>query len=53
MRKAHAHGVGLRTAKDKVAKGSKPVTASYRNDRLHRLNKGLDRDHDGIACEHH
>jgi hypothetical protein len=45
--------VGLKKARDKVARGAMPVTTFYRNDRLYKLNARLDRDHDGVACERH
>jgi len=46
-------GVGLVGARDHVAKGAKPVTNFTRNKAWYVKNKGLDRDHDGIACEAH
>jgi hypothetical protein len=50
----YPHGVGLAHAHDRTT-GTPPVTTFFRSDRLYRLamsyNKGLDRDHDGIACE--
>jgi hypothetical protein len=48
------HGVGRASARDKTS-GS-PVTNFVRSNRLYALamkyNRGLDRDKDGIACEH-
>jgi hypothetical protein len=51
LHKKFPHGVGLKTAKDHVAKGAKPVTTFTRNNAWYQANKTLDRDHDGIACE--
>ncbi len=49
----YPHGVGRAGAMDKTS--GVPVTTFKRSTRLYRLaisyNKGLDRDHDGIACE--
>jgi Excalibur calcium-binding domain len=49
----YPHGVGKVGAHDKTV--GVPVTNFKRSTRLYRLaigyNKGLDRDHDGIACE--
>lgn len=53
LHKRFPHGVGLTTAHDKVAKGRKPVTNFARSNAWYKLNKGLDRDHDGVACEAH
>lgn len=51
--KKYPHGLGRVHAHDKTS--GTPVTSFLRSDRLYRLansyNKGLDRDHDGIACE--
>lgn len=46
------HGVGIRGARDHVSSGQ-PVTNFYRNRAIYLANKGLDRDHDHIACEAH
>jgi hypothetical protein len=43
------HGVGKVGARDKTT--GTPVTTFKRSNRLYGLNKGLDRDKDGIACE--
>ena len=52
----YRHGVGRTTAHDHVTSG-RPVTNFRHSDRLFRIamahNKGLDRDHDKIACEKH
>jgi hypothetical protein len=52
----YPHGVGRRYAVDHVSSGT-PVTDFKRSNRLFRIamshNKGLDRDHDKIACEKH
>jgi hypothetical protein len=53
LHRVYPHGVGHKKAKDKVARGGRPVTNFYRNDRLYKLNARLDRDHDGVACERH
>ncbi len=45
------HGVGRKGAKDKVAKGGKPVTKFAVNTAVYNANKNLDHDHDGVACE--
>jgi hypothetical protein len=53
MNKVYAHGVGKSTAKDKTS--GKPVTTFKHSTSLYKkivkYRKGLDRDHDGIACE--
>jgi hypothetical protein len=51
LHKRFPHGVGLKTAKDHVAKGHKPVKNFTKNNAWYQKNKNLDRDHDGIACE--
>jgi hypothetical protein len=51
MHKAFKHGVGLPTAKDKVRGKTKPVATFYKSKAWYVLNRGLDRDKDGIACE--
>jgi hypothetical protein len=51
LNRAYPHGVGLKGAKDKVAKGGKPVTTFTRNDAVYNANRKSDRDRDGIACE--
>lgn len=52
LNKVYKHGVGKKGAKDKVAKGKRPVTTFLVHDQGYRANyKKLDRDHDGIACE--
>lgn len=49
----YAHGVGRPGAHDKTS--GRPVTNFTHSTRLYDLamkyNRGLDRDHDGIACE--
>jgi hypothetical protein len=49
----YLHGVGKVNAMDKTA--GEPVTNFTHSNYLYRLamryNRGLDRDHDGIACE--
>jgi hypothetical protein len=50
----YPHGLGLTTARDKTT-GTPPVRNFFKSNRFFRLamsyNRGLDRDHDGIACE--
>lgn len=49
----YPHGVGRRGAHDKVVKGAKPVTNFTVYNALYKLNSArLDKDKDGIACEH-
>jgi hypothetical protein len=54
LNKKFPHGVGKANARDHVSSGT-PVTNFKRSNRLFnqamRYNKGLDRDHDKIACE--
>jgi hypothetical protein len=49
----YPHGVGKLTARDKTS--GTPVRNFKRSTRLYLIaighNRGLDRDHDGIACE--
>ena len=49
----YPHGIGRANARD--ATSDEPVTTFKRSTKLYRLamkyNRGLDRDHDGIACE--
>jgi hypothetical protein len=49
----YPHGVGRLTARDKTS--GAPVRSFKRSTRLYLIaigqNRGLDRDHDGIACE--
>jgi hypothetical protein len=53
LNKKYRHGIGRARARDRTS--GKPVTNFFRSDRLYRIamsyNRGLDRDHDGIACE--
>ncbi|MBK8460554.1 MAG: excalibur calcium-binding domain-containing protein [Micropruina sp.] len=51
LQKALPHGVGKPAAVDKVSRSVTPVTDFYVNAELYRLNKHLDGDGDGIACE--
>jgi excalibur calcium-binding domain-containing protein len=48
-------GVSRVGARDHTTGGADPVTNFKRSTRLYvfamRYNRGLDRDHDGIACE--
>lgn len=52
----YRHGVGKLGAHERTTSAD-PVTNFYRSTRLYRIamsyNRGLDRDHDGIACEKH
>ncbi len=45
------HGVGRPGARDHVSGRTAPVRNFTVNRTLYNANKGLDRDHDGIACE--
>jgi Excalibur calcium-binding domain len=49
LNRRYPHGVGRFGARDHTS--GTPVTNFRRSNRLYRLNKGLDRDKDGIACE--
>jgi hypothetical protein len=51
MHTKYRHGVGKLGAHDKTT--GVPVTNFYRSNRLYYLNRRLDRDKDGIACEEH
>lgn len=55
LNKKYAHGVGRSNAKDKTS--GDPVTNFKHSTSLYKKiiarNHGLDRDHDGIACEKH
>lgn len=59
FRQTYPHGVGRAGAKDHVKnpKVDKPVTNFTVNTAMYNkamsYNKGLDLDHDGIACEKH
>ena len=50
MNKKFKHGVGKKGAKDKTANKVK-VSNFYVHNTWYQLNKSLDRDKDGIACE--
>jgi hypothetical protein len=49
LNRVYPHGVGRFGARDHTS--GTPVTNFKHSNRLYRANKGLDRDHDGIACE--
>ena len=51
MHTRYPHGVGKFGAHDKTS--GVPVTNFKRSNRLYYLNRTLDRDKDGIACEKH
>lgn len=53
LNKVYPSGVGVPGAKDKVAGGGRGVTNYTRNTAVYKLNRGLDRDKDYIACERH
>jgi Excalibur calcium-binding domain len=53
LNSVYRHGVGRVGAHDHTRSGTNPVTNFKRSNRLYRLNRGLDRDRDGIACEKH
>jgi hypothetical protein len=47
----YAHGVARAGAKDQVKGKTKPVTTFTVNPATYNLNKRLDGDNDGVACE--
>jgi hypothetical protein len=49
LNSVYRHGVGRVGARDHTS--GVPVTNFYRNGRIYRRNRSLDRDGDGIACE--
>jgi hypothetical protein len=49
MHAKYRHGIGKVGAHDHTS--GVPVTDFYRSNRLYYLNRSLDRDKDGIACE--
>jgi hypothetical protein len=49
LHRVYPHGVGKYGARDHTS--GTPVTNFRRSNALYRLNRGLDRDKDGIACE--
>ena len=49
LNRAYPHGVGRYGARDHTS--GTPVANFRRSNRLYRLNRGVDRDKDGIACE--
>jgi hypothetical protein len=49
MHVKYRHGIGKVGAHDHTS--GVPVTNFYRNNRLYYLNRSLDRDKDGVACE--
>nr|WP_300149566.1 excalibur calcium-binding domain-containing protein [Propionicimonas sp.] len=51
LNKKYRHGVGKKGAKDRVSGRSKPVKNFTRNNAAYAVNRHLDRDRDGIACE--
>lgn len=51
LNKKYHHGVGKKGAKDHVSGRSKRVTNFTRSNAVYAVNRHLDRDHDGIACE--
>jgi len=54
LNKVYSHGVGRRGAHDKVSGGLAPVTNFTVYNAVYKVNAArLDRDRDGIACEHH
>lgn len=50
MNKSYPHGVGKPGAVDRTS-GTPRVTTFTRDAKLYELNKSMDRDNDGIACE--
>jgi hypothetical protein len=55
VNKLYPHGVGKLSARDHTTGGAEPVRNFKRSTKLYNeamsFNRGLDRDHDGIACE--
>ncbi|MDQ7992519.1 MAG: excalibur calcium-binding domain-containing protein [Propionicimonas sp.] len=51
LNKKYRHGVGKKSARDKVRGSTRPVTNFKRDNALYRRNSHLDRDKDGVACE--
>ena len=51
LNKVYKHGVGRTGARDHVSGTSKPVTTFKVSTTIYNANKGMDRDHDGVACE--
>lgn len=51
LTKDYPHGVGRKSAVDKVSGSSRPVTNFTRNNALYEANKKSDRDGDKLACE--
>jgi hypothetical protein len=51
LNEVYPHGVAKKGARDKVTGKTKPVTAFKTNTASYTVNKGRDRDKDGIACE--
>jgi Excalibur calcium-binding domain len=51
LNRRYPQGVGRIGARDRVSGRGKPVTNFKRSNVLYRLNKGLDRDGDKVACE--
>jgi hypothetical protein len=51
LNKKFPHGVATKGARDHTARGKAPVRNFTVNKAWYLKNKGLDRDHDGIACE--
>lgn len=53
----YKHGVGKKHARDKVRGSTAPVTNFKKSTTIYKKviakNRGLDRDHDGVACEKH
>ncbi|MBM3678488.1 MAG: excalibur calcium-binding domain-containing protein [Actinobacteria bacterium] len=49
LNKVYPHGVGRVGARDSTS--GTPVTNFKRSNALYLVNKGRDRDNDGIACE--
>lgn len=50
LNKSYPHGVGRPGAVDRTS-GTPRVTTFHRDANLYELNKRMDRDNDGIACE--
>jgi hypothetical protein len=51
MHRYYPHGIGRSGARDHVRGHTRPITDFYVSNRLYNLNRSLDHDNDGIACE--
>jgi hypothetical protein len=51
LHKVYRHGVARKGGRDKVTGSTKPVTTFTVYTATYNLNRALDRDKDGVACE--